>query len=252
MHKLTIVTCITLAAASLGTAALAEAKITISGDTRCIASNGTPNHAIGQFPNRGNPNRFSAQSVKLCVDATPSLTGRIDDRARTSGVTLTGIPIRPGTADYYDASSPRGHSRDPSSGWNLEGMGAAETLGMDAQNAHVDNRGLYHYHGVSTALASSLPGTQIGYAADGFEIHYAGASARSSWTLKTGRRPTAPGGAYDGTYEEDWRYVAGSGNLDECNGAMVNGTYTYFATDTFPFFPRCFKGTVSRDFIGRR
>jgi hypothetical protein len=45
--------------------------------------------------------------------------------------------------------------------------------------------------------------------------------------------------------------VAGSGNLDECNGATVNGRNVYFATDTFPFFPRCFRGEVSRDFLGR-
>ncbi|MEL6690365.1 MAG: YHYH protein [Pseudomonadota bacterium] len=57
------------------------------------------------------------------------------------------------------------------------------------------------------------------------------------------------GGAHDGTYEEDYEYVAGSGNLDECNGAMVNGQYMYFATDTYPFFPRCFTGTVSSDFM---
>ncbi|MEJ1992198.1 MAG: YHYH protein [Maritimibacter sp.] len=42
---------------------------------------------------------------------------------------------------------------------------------------------------------------------------------------------------------------AGSGTLDECNSRMIGGTYTYFATDTYPFFPRCFKGHVSRDFM---
>jgi hypothetical protein len=45
----------------------------------------------------------------------------------------------------------------------------------------------------------------------------------------------------------DWIYVASSGNLDECNGAIVNGTYTYFVTDSFPFFPHCLKGkTIMR------
>lgn len=61
--------------------------------------------------------------------------------------------------------------------------------------------------------------------------------------LKGGTRPTAPGGAHDGTYVEDFQFVATSGNLDQCNGALVNGTYTYFATDTFPFFPACLMGT---------
>ncbi|MEM6617981.1 MAG: YHYH protein [Pseudomonadota bacterium] len=235
---------------SLGLAVLAAdmtAQETISGDSRCITSNGVPNHAIGQFPNSGNPHSFRSQQVSLCVDATPARTG-LTVTAPLSGVTLTGIPIRPGTADYYDGGSPRGFSRDPSSGWNLEGMGAADQLGIDAQNAHVDHRGLYHYHGMPAALINLNGGTLMGYAADGFPIHYAGDKAQASYVLKTGARPTAPGGAYDGRYVEDWRYAAGSGNLDECNGAMVNGSYVYFATDTYPFFPRCFKGTVSADF----
>ena len=42
-----------------------------------------------------------------------------------------------------------------------------------------------------------------------------------------------------------------SENLDEYNGAMSNGAYYYFATETYPFFPRCFLGTVSDDFLGR-
>lgn len=239
---------------ALGTVAQAhenQVSITVRGDQRCITSNATPDHDIGRFPNRGNPHRFKAQRLEVCVDATPQKTGRIARKARASGVSLTGILLRPGTADFYDASSPRGHSRNPSSGWNLEGMGSAEALGMDAANAHVDHRGLYHYHAPSKALTASAQGSLIGYAADGFAIHYAGGKAVSSWQLKTGTRPTAPGGAYDGRYEEDWTYVAGSGNLDQCNGATVDGAYVYFATDTFPFFPRCFLGTVSADFTGR-
>lgn len=231
--------------------AASSAKITTQRNQLCVSSNGTPTHSIGTFPNKGNPHSFRAQSVKVCVDLNPTKTNRITRQANASGISLTGILFRPGTADYYDASSPRGFSRDPSSGWRLEGMGAADQLGMDRNNAHVDHRGLYHYHGVAKKLVSSLEGTQIGFAADGFAIHYVGSKAVSSWQLKPGRRASAPFGKHDGTYEQDWQYVAGSGNLDECNGGMVNGEYVYFATDTFPFFPRCFYGAVSRDFLGR-
>ena len=104
---------------------------------------------------------------------------------------------------------------------------------------------------MSASYVGSLDSTLIGYAADGFEIHYFGEGVQSSWQLKDGSRPTAPFGEYDGTYVQDWEYVAGSGDLDACNGGMWNGEYTYFATDTFPFFPRCFVGTVSTDFQGR-
>ena len=225
-----------------------QVSIKVKGDQRCVSSNGTPDHKIGQFPNSGNPHRFKATKVSVCVDATPKLTGRTVDSVPVSGLTLTGIIIRPGTADYYDARSPRGHSRDRSSGWNLEAMGSRDTLGLDWNNAHVDHRGVYHYHGMPAALIDLNGGSLMGYGADGFEIHYVGTKAKSSYVLKSGSRPSAPKGRYDGTYVEDWAFAKGAGNLDECNGAMVNGTYTYFATDTFPFYPRCFKGTVSRDF----
>lgn len=42
---------------------------------------------------------------------------------KTVDIAKNGIIIRPGTADYFDASSPRGHSRNRSSDWNLDGMG---------------------------------------------------------------------------------------------------------------------------------
>ncbi|WP_412565093.1 hypothetical protein [Thalassobius sp. MITS945101] len=103
-----------------------EAQITVSGDQRCILSNGTPDHSIGQFPTRGNPNRFKAQNLKVCVDATPERTSRTVTRTNASGITLTGIMLRPGTAEFYDASSRRGFSRNRASGWQVEGMGGAD------------------------------------------------------------------------------------------------------------------------------
>ncbi|MEM7438783.1 MAG: YHYH protein [Pseudomonadota bacterium] len=238
---------LTLGWAAMSSGASNSVNITVKGDTRCVISNGVPNHAIGQFPNRGNPHRFRAQRVKLCMDATPTKTGKATF-APASGVTVTGIVIRPGTADYYDPSSPRGHSRDRSSGWNLEGMGSADTLGIDANKAHVDHRGLYHYHGMPTALINIGGSTLMGYAADGHEIHYVGGQAKPSYVLKAGNRPSGPGGRHDGTFVEDWQYAKGAGNLDRCNGGTINGKYVYFATATYPFFPRCFWGTVSRDF----
>ena len=129
-------------------------------------------------------------------------------------------------------------------------MAPGNPLGLDQNNAHVDERGLYHYHGMPPALASTGDSTLVGWAADGFEIHYAGATAVSSWQLKDGTRPTAPGGAYDGTYVQDWEYIEGSGNLDACNGAVVQGQYVYFATDTFPFFPHCLMGEEIMEYRG--
>nr|WP_318527441.1 YHYH protein [Roseobacter sp. WL0113] len=229
-----------------GSAVQAHMTITVEGDQRCIESDGVPDHETG-------PWREGAvvveQDHRFCMDATPELTDTITRRARISGITVTGIPLRPGTAEYYDASSERGYSRDPSSGWNVEGIGG---LIMDAQNGHVDGDGYYHYHGIPSAVTSGLDDTLFGYAADGFEIHYLGDQVQSSWQLKSGVRESGPGGAHDGTYVQDYEFVAGSGDLDECNGGMLNGQYVYYVTHTYPFFPRCFKGTVSDDFFGGR
>lgn len=228
----------------LGVLAYAAKAVTITEGPAelCISSDGLPDHETGSFPNSGNPHRIAAQDIQVCVTATPE-KGNTARLVETVGIATNGVIIRPGTADYYDASSPRGHSRDRSSGWNLDGMGARVALGLDDQNAHVDQRGLYHYHGMPPALDTPNDGTLIGWAADGFEVHYSGDNARSSYMLKSGTRATAPGGAHDGTYNEDWEYIRGAGNLDACNGATVDGQYFYFATDTYPFFPRCLYGT---------
>ena len=225
-----------------------EMRIYEQGNKRCIASNGVPNHPIGTFPNSGNPHSFRVQNQKFCFDKNPKKWSTATERTPIVGVALNGIAIRPGTADWYDRSSPRGFSRDRSSGWNLEGMGSARSLGIDQYNAHVDNRGVYHYHGVPVGLLDKVNSTHVGYAADGFEIHYAGKNAVSSYRLKSGNRPSAPGGKHDGQFVQDWEFKKGSGNLDKCNGGVMNGRYVYFATDTYPFYPRCHWGTVSADF----
>ncbi|KEI71648.1 YHYH protein [Endozoicomonas elysicola] len=223
--------------------------ITIDNGKRCVISNGLPDHDTGRFPNPGNPNSITEQDVRLCFSKVPH-KGSIPQSVRGSiGVAINGVQIRPGTAEYYDASSPRGFSRDRSSGWNLEGIGARDRLGMDQNNAHVDQRGLYHYHGIPEVLVETVDSTLIGYAADGFEIHYAYEQQTSSYQLKPGNRPAPPGGLYDGTYNQDWEYQVGSGTLDECNGGTLEGAFVYYATDTYPFYPRCLWGEISTDFL---
>lgn len=254
MHRKTKFVALAVATAAVGVlsaqaiAASNTVKITEVNGQRCVISNNIPDHQTGKFPNSGNPNSISSQSIKLCVDATPIKGSSPKDMRGTIGFALNGVIIRPGTADWYDASASRGHSRDRSSGWNLDGVGARELLGLDSNNAHVGPDGEYHYHAPSDGILAAAQGTLIGYAADGHEIHYVGSGAKPSWQLKSGTRETAPGGQYDGTYNQDFEFVAGSGNLDLCNGGTMNGEYVYFATDTYPFFPRCAYGEISSDF----
>ena len=72
-------------------------------------------------------------------------------------------------------------------------------LGLDNNNGHVGPNGLYHYHGISIAIAKNLGNSLIGYAGDGFEINYIGDQVKSGWSLKEGFRSNSPGGSYDGT-----------------------------------------------------
>ena len=239
--SVTVVSISVLAIATAAFAAVNRVSVETKGEQRCILSNGIPDHETGQFPNSGNPNQISEQTVTFCVARSPE-KGTVAEPARTIGIAKNGVTIRPGTADWYDSTSPRGHSRDRSSGWNLDGVGSGQ-LGVDFQNAHVGPLGDYHYHAMPDALKGTASETFVGYAADGFEIHYTGASAVSSWQLKSGSRATAPFGQFDGTYNQDFEHVAGSGNLDQCNGTEVDGKYLYFATDSYPFFPRCIYGT---------
>jgi hypothetical protein len=229
-----------------------EVEIVIKGDKRCFISNGMPNHNTGSFPNSGNPHTIKQQNVNMCITTNPIKTNRPQKVRGSIAIAINGVQIRPGTADYYDESSKRGFSRDSSSGWNLEGLGARDKLGMDFNNAHVDNRGLYHYHGVAGDLVDYATTNLIAYAADGFEIHYAKNLQTSGYKLKQGNRATAPHGKHDGTYNEDWEYVAGSGSLDECNGGFLGDKFVYFATDNYPFFPRCVWGNPSEDFLHKK
>jgi len=41
--------------------------------------------------------------------------------------------------------------------------------------------------------------------------------------LRINTRPG--GGTYDGTFIDDWEYIPGSGDLDQCNGMTQNGVY---------------------------
>ena len=226
-------------------------EMTVTEAERCFSSNGIPDHDTGRFPNRGNPNAIAEQQINLCMSAEPTLSGDTTQIRGTMGIAVNGVLFRPNTAGFWDPDARRGHSRQGHRDWSLDIHGAPGKLGLDFNNAHVGRGGLYHYHGIADSLLETSGSTLVGYAGDGFEIHYVGSAVKSGWQLKPGERPSPPDGpgeAYDGTYNEDYEFVGGEGRLDECNGGMWEGTYTYFVTDTYPFLSRCLKGEVSADF----
>ncbi len=192
-------------------------------------------------------------------------------------------PGRPGPPGKSDRRGGRpgppgrgGPGGGPGAAWNYEALGGGVPFGIDRNHAHVQPTGKYHYHGIPTGLLESLGQhshedgqahahkmLQIGWAFDGFPIYapygYADPNdpdselveLKSSYRLKAGRRPSppeGPGEKYDGTFNKDWEYVNGLGDLDECNGRFgitpefPEGTYHYFITSSHPAVPRLWRG----------
>ena len=226
-------------------------SIEAEGEMTCILSNGVPDHNIGKFPNKANPNTLIEQKLKFCFPSKPHITENKTLGLMTVGVFLNGVPMRPYTAEYLDLTSKRGFSKNPASGWRKQAMHNPRSLGLDNHNGHVDKSGLYHYHSVSQYLDDTPEKTLIGYAPDGFKIIFDG-NETSSWRLKSGLRIAPACGKYDGQFEEDFEYRIKSGSLDECNGKYIKGIYTYFVTHSYPFFPRCFKGKLNTSFMVRK
>jgi hypothetical protein len=249
----------------LFSSAEAAARVTVSEQDgyRYIEADGLPDHATGEFPNRGNPNRISEQDYAYRVPLYPEKTSRVTPIGpQPFGVVLNGVPMDPGTAECWN--------NDCSSGWNIEALGGAMDLGLDRNNAHVQPGGAYHYHAMPTGLLEKFPFTErpilVGYAADGFPVYgFYGwrdpkdsssemVELKSSYRIRQGDRQGGPGGAYDGKYVQDYEYAAGFGDLDACNGRAgvtseyPDGTYYYVLTAAYPFIPRCFAGTPDSSF----
>ncbi len=244
----------------------------VDGDVRVIRTNGIPSHATGSFPNAGNPNAIRRQDRTLRVPASPKRAASPTPvEGYDFGVAVNGVKFDPGAAEFY-----RG---DPNSGWRYEPLSGAIDLGLDENHAHVQPDGAYHYHGLPTLLLEELGvkaqshSPLVGWAADGYPIYalygYTDPEnprspimeVSSGYEVKFGDRPLGsgnPGGAYDGVFVADYTYVAGRGDLDECNGRFTvtpefpTGTYAYFLTNEWPVIPRCFNGQPSSDFAKRR
>lgn len=243
-------------------------EITETATQRIIRSNGWPDHEPGTFPRRGNPNRISEQDYEFRVTLEPEIAPRPTDARRAFfGVAVNGVPFEPGTAEVWN--------NDRSSGWHYQAMTDQINLGLDRNHAHVQPNGAYHYHGLPTGLIEQLGAGKdemslIGWAADGFPIYAVFAhdeagdaksavrEMKSSYRMKPGKRPRekdGPNGEHDGSFEEDFEYVEGLGDLDEFNGRegvtpeFPEGTYYYVLTQVYPFIGRQWRGTPDRSFF---
>ncbi|MEM8895366.1 MAG: YHYH protein [Bacteroidota bacterium] len=244
----------------------------VNGTTRTISINDIPSHRVGTFPTSadrriGNPSSISEQSNTYTMTTEPALAGNSTTaQGWVNGVLFSGVGI-----EVYTAESFTGFTGQTNRDWNRNALQSVDDLGLDCNNAHVQPTGQYHYHGLPSAYGGdlSVDGSEmvkIGYAADGFPYYYLYfeddngtiAVAEASYELKSGDRGgngiTAPSGNHDGEYFQDYEFVDGSGDLDECNGRFgptpdaPNGEYYYVVTADFPSFPLCFSGTPDGSF----
>ncbi len=269
-------------------------------DMRKIVTNRVPDHDYGnQIANMGVTGLVSTTET-FTFTAKPSLamnsTDILDENNRPAydyGIALNGVPIDPAPAEpfIFTVDNPGGQNDGEYNwDWVFEPNNNRTAVGLDCNTAHLqptdnNSKGLIHYHGDMVVYANSLlaglgDGTteptssvQIGWASDGFPIVYKyGPNAagngvevlESSYQLKTGERPgdgmTEPCGEYNGKYTNDYEFVSGSGDLDECNGIQRSITlstpaggsetfsYFYVITDEFPVIGRCISGTPADDF----
>jgi hypothetical protein len=246
---------------------------TCTDTTRELTANGIPDHEVGTFPNANNPNTITEQSVSASYTLAPAATTTATTLGGPRGATgyvLNGVKVDADTAGSCDDSGSACSLIDNSGNWSIEALGQTSfNFGTDDNNAHVQPGGTYHYHGMPEGFVNKLGGnsstmTLIAWAADGFPIYarygYSIADDASS-DLKTitgsyqlvsavsESRPSSDDYPL-GTFKQDWQYVEGSGDLDECNGRVgvtpefPEGIYHYYATDSYPYFQRCVKGSL--------
>jgi len=237
-------------------------RITVEGDECIITTNSIPNHDFNDA-SAAFATAVSAVSAEFRIPIAPSFATSTTPISllTDNAVMLNGVKLDLPAAACYGVADEKIGCNDIDQPWRLDPMSPNNQFGTDLHNAHTQPDGAYHYHGNPVALftqQATVESPVVGFAADGFPIYgsYINDAGQiravtSSFRLKTGARPDGsdnPGGNYDGTYVDDYEYVAGSGDLDECNGMMRNGAYGYYIVDAYPWVLACFKGNPDASF----
>jgi len=232
-----------------------------------------PGYSIG--PWNGNPNVASNQNFVFKITRNP-----VQNTGTLTTVGLGHIGVWSNGVSVFNVSDAQSYNN--LGVWNRNAY-YWEGSGFDNCLGHPQQQGEYHHHVSPTCLYNDGDSTHhspiIGYAFDGFPIYGAYAYAntngtgpitrmKSSYALRTmTTRDTLPdgtaltsakygptiGGTYPlGCFIEDYKYIAGSGDLDQRNGRFCvtpeypSGIYAYFVTidaSRNPVFPYTFYGT---------
>jgi len=224
-----------------------------------------PGYSIG--PWAGDPNIPSNQNFVFKITRTPQ-----KNSGAPTVVGLGQVGVWSNGVAIYNASDGMSYNNDATwhrNAYYFEGSSFDDCLG------HPDVSGCYHHHVNPKCLYNDSDKTQhspiIGYAFDGYPVYGAYGYANPdgsggikrmtpSYQLRTHmvHRDTLPNGTVvsvgnegpvvSGTYPlgdfmEDYKYVAGSGDLDTNNGRFCItpdyplGTYAYFVTIDSTYTP---------------
>lgn len=221
---------VTKGSANPGLADPEVAAICVDGNL-VIVSNGMPDYTYIET----SPGEPAAQNLNFTIPATATVAGETTavPLLGALGVALNGVPI-------YGPTEATG-------GDVLSLVGALSECG-----SHNGPTGFHiHLFGTSAttdciftpAEAAAAP-QLLGYAFDGYPIYTGNDFYSSSWQLTD-----------ESLFASDtWSahsYVAGSGDLDECNGLTdANGNYAYYTTSSFPYIIGCYRGVVDLDASG--
>ena len=244
----------------------ATLSITVDGDSCSLAANSIPNHSFNDAsasfvdPVTEINATYEIPLDPEFADAPTALSLQLDN-----GLFLNGVKLDLLAAGCFGVGDGKIGCFDMDTNWRYDPMSPLNNFGTDTHNAHVQPGGQYHYHGNPKALFDldgDVASPVIGFAADGFPIFGSFVqdgdvprAVASSYQLKEGARPStsdSPGGVYDGTFVDDWEFVEGSGDLDECNGMMRDGIYGYYVVDQYPWVLACYQGTPDPSFSKRK
>lgn len=211
-----------------------ELSVTCASTQMTVQTNNIPNFEFVQVT----PNQLKAQDYTFHFPLQPTVAsspGSIP-LGGPSALTVNGLVI------FGPTEAPQDGYRDP----YLDGI-------LDYCNGHTAPRGDYHFHARMDCIYPDLDqptaanvGRVLGYAFDGYPIlaPYV-CTDQSCATVKELQSSWQDVNPNVNNAWERHQYVAGSGDLDQCNGAVQSdGSYVYYATDTFPYFMGCYHGVV--------
>ena len=238
--------------------------IALSGEKCSFTSNQIPNHDFNDSSAAFASDVSEQAATTYSVTATPTAANRTTALSLTydNALFLNGVKLDLLSAACSGVGNEKDGCIDINQPFRFDPMSPLNTFGVDSHNAHPQPGGAYHYHGSPVALFytdTAIVSPVIGFAADGFPVYGSYfddngtiRKATSSYQLKQGARATVsgvnPGGSYDGQFIDDYEYVQGKGDLDECNGMTQNGSYGYYVTDSYPWVMGCFTGTPDDSF----